>query len=167
MPSTHAVCGLFGNQTQGRDIEDQSGIVVHARQGAQSLIRPAQDMNPLNGRHVLKDSSPWQRGWAWYPWEIGKGMMSRHSEKTATSLDKVRWSGWCSFVAMPLPDLTPCDFFLWGYVKDKVYVPPMSTTLQALQKRGLDGNMLLNKWTELNYRWDVCRVTKGAHFEHL
>jgi hypothetical protein len=23
------------------------------------------------------------------------------------------------------PDLTPCDFFLWGYVKDKVYVPTL------------------------------------------
>jgi len=22
------------------------------------------------------------------------------------------------------PDATPCDFFLWGYVKDQVYVPP-------------------------------------------
>jgi hypothetical protein len=20
---------------------------------------------------------------------------------------------------------TPCDFFLWGYVKDEVYVPPL------------------------------------------
>ena len=20
---------------------------------------------------------------------------------------------------------TPCDFFLWGYVKDQVYVPPL------------------------------------------
>ncbi|GBM35241.1 hypothetical protein AVEN_45510-1 [Araneus ventricosus] len=33
------------------------------------------------------------------------------------------------------PDLKPCDFFLWGYVKGKVYIPPMSTTLQALQER--------------------------------
>ena len=23
------------------------------------------------------------------------------------------------------PDATPCDFFLWGYVKDQVYVPPL------------------------------------------
>ncbi|PNF28849.1 hypothetical protein B7P43_G04437 [Cryptotermes secundus] len=23
------------------------------------------------------------------------------------------------------PDLTPCDFFLWGFVKDEVYVPPL------------------------------------------
>jgi hypothetical protein len=21
------------------------------------------------------------------------------------------------------PDATPCDFFVWGYVKDQVYVP--------------------------------------------
>ncbi|GBM04721.1 hypothetical protein AVEN_44852-1 [Araneus ventricosus] len=71
------------------------------------------------------------------------------------------------------PDLTPSDFFLWGYVKDKVYVPPMPTTLQALQERitaavtDMDRNMLLNDWTGLDYRWDVCRVTKGAHIEHL
>ncbi|GBN65570.1 hypothetical protein AVEN_232475-1 [Araneus ventricosus] len=71
------------------------------------------------------------------------------------------------------PDLTPCDFFLRGYVKDKVYVPPMPTKLQALQERitdavtDIDGNMVLNVWTELDYRWDVCRVTKNAHFEHL
>ncbi|GBM96310.1 hypothetical protein AVEN_6823-1 [Araneus ventricosus] len=69
------------------------------------------------------------------------------------------------------PDLTPCDFSLWGYEKDKVYVPSMPTTLQALQERitvavtEIDGNMLLNVWTELDYRWDVCRVTKGAHIE--
>ena len=23
------------------------------------------------------------------------------------------------------PDLTPCDFFLWGYVKDNAYKPPL------------------------------------------
>ncbi|GBL92669.1 hypothetical protein AVEN_119070-1 [Araneus ventricosus] len=50
---------------------------------------------------------------------------------------------------------------------------PMPTTLQALQERitaavkDIDGNMLLNVWTELDYLWDVCRVTKGAHIEHL
>ncbi|GBL95012.1 hypothetical protein AVEN_44087-1 [Araneus ventricosus] len=71
------------------------------------------------------------------------------------------------------PDLTPSDFFLWSYVKDNVYAPPMPTTLQALQERitaavtDIDGNMLLNVWTELDYLWDVCRVTKDAHIEHL
>ena len=25
------------------------------------------------------------------------------------------------------PDMTPCDFFLWGYVKERVYVPPLTS----------------------------------------
>ncbi|GBN65958.1 hypothetical protein AVEN_79858-1 [Araneus ventricosus] len=64
------------------------------------------------------------------------------------------------------PDLTPFDFFLWGYVKEKVYVPPMPTALQALQT-DIGGNMLLNVWTELDYRWDARLVTRSAHIEHL
>jgi hypothetical protein len=27
--------------------------------------------------------------------------------------------------------------------------------------------MLQNVWNELDYRLDVCRVTQGAHIEHL
>jgi hypothetical protein len=71
------------------------------------------------------------------------------------------------------PDLTPCDFFLWGFVKDIVYVPPLPTTLQELKERitaavmNIDRQMLLKVWAELDYRLDVCRVTKGAHIEHL
>ena len=41
-----------------------------------------------------------------------------------------RWIGRASHNDSPLlpwpprsPDLTPCDFFLWGYIKDRVYVP--------------------------------------------
>jgi len=28
------------------------------------------------------------------------------------------------------PDLTPCDFFFWEFVKDTVYVPPLPANLQ-------------------------------------
>ena len=28
------------------------------------------------------------------------------------------------------PDLTPCDFFLWEFVKDSVYVPTLPTSLR-------------------------------------
>jgi hypothetical protein len=30
-----------------------------------------------------------------------------------------------------LPDLTSCDFFLWGYVKDNVFVPSLLTDMLA------------------------------------
>ena len=31
------------------------------------------------------------------------------------------WFEWSKSVAARSPDLTPCDFFLWGFVKSKVY----------------------------------------------
>ena len=34
-----------------------------------------------------------------------------------------------------LPDLTPYDFFLWGFVKDSVYVPPLPMSLNELRIR--------------------------------
>jgi hypothetical protein len=33
------------------------------------------------------------------------------------------------------PDMTPMDFFLWGFVNDSVYVPPLPTTLHELKTR--------------------------------
>ena len=33
------------------------------------------------------------------------------------------------------PDLTPCDFFLWGFVKDSIYVPPLPMSLNELRDR--------------------------------
>jgi hypothetical protein len=66
------------------------------------------------------------------------------------------------------PDLTPCDFFLCGYVKDRVCVPPLPATLVELLERisaavtTIDMGMLQKVCTELDYRLDVCRVTNGA-----
>jgi hypothetical protein len=40
-------------------------------------------------------------------------------------------------LAWPLhsPDTTPCDFFLWRYVKDQVYVPPLPASILELKVR--------------------------------
>ena len=48
------------------------------------------------------------------------------------------------------PDLTPCDFFLWGYVKDNAYKPPLPQNVRELQDRiraavqTIDGNKLVS-----------------------
>ena len=71
------------------------------------------------------------------------------------------------------PDATPCYFFLWGYVKDQVYVPPLPVSIPELKVRirtaneTITADMLQTVWNELDYRVDVCRIIKGAHIEHL
>jgi len=73
----------------------------------------------------------------------------------------------------PSPDATPCDLFLWGYVKDQVYVPPLPASNPELKVRirtaieTITADVLQTVWNELDYRVDVCRITKGAHIEHL
>jgi len=53
-----------------------------------------------------------------------------------------QWIGWgahedlkfCRWLAQS-PDLTPCDYFLWGYVKDKVFVLPQPMSIPDLKNR--------------------------------
>jgi hypothetical protein len=76
------------------------------------------------------------------------------------------WPAWS-------PDLTPCDYFLWGYVKDKMFLPPQPISIPDLKNRitaaveTIKPDLLIRVWQELDCRLDECRVTKGAHIEHL
>ena len=71
------------------------------------------------------------------------------------------------------PDVTPCDYFLWGYVKDKAFVPPQPASIPGLKNRItaaveiITPDLLIRVWQELDYRLDVCHATKGAYIEHL
>ncbi|KAJ4439663.1 hypothetical protein ANN_07791 [Periplaneta americana] len=71
------------------------------------------------------------------------------------------------------PDLTPCDFFLWGFIKDQVYVLLLPANLPELRDRireavaAITPDMLIKVWEELAYILDVCRATNGADIEHL
>ena len=91
-----------------------------------------------------------------------------------------RWIGHASGKDQPLmlwslrsPDIMPCDFFLWGYVKDRVFISPLPCDLTDLKARiipavkNIDAPMLTCVWQELEYHIDVCRVTHDPHIEHL
>jgi len=67
------------------------------------------------------------------------------------------------------PDATPCDFFLWGYVQDQFYVPPLPASIPELKVRIRTAieTITTDIRNELDYSVDVCRITKGAHIEHL
>ena len=70
----------------------------------------------------------------------------------------------------PSPDITPLDFFLWGYVKDKVFSIPVPD-ITNLKARTTDAfatiteDMLENTWREIDYRLEVLSATKRAHVE--
>jgi len=55
----------------------------------------------------------------------------------------------------------------------KVFVPALPRDLADLKARiiaavkNIDAPILTRVWQELEYRIDVCRVTGGAHIEHL
>jgi hypothetical protein len=74
-----------------------------------------------------------------------------------------RWIGRAAPIAWPprSPDLTPLYFFFWGFVKDRVYVPPLPANVVAK----VTPEMLSRVWQEIDYRWDVCRITNGSHIE--
>ncbi|GBM65542.1 hypothetical protein AVEN_83389-1 [Araneus ventricosus] len=64
------------------------------------------------------------------------------------------------------PDLNPLDFFLWGYIKQRVYSTP-SPTLKELRNRITDAcarvspAMLYNMQREVQSRVQMCIVAEG------
>jgi len=71
------------------------------------------------------------------------------------------------------PDMTPCEFFLWGYVKERVSVPPLPADLDQLTNRitaavnSVTEVTLRRVWDEFSYRVDVVRAAGGGLIEHI
>jgi hypothetical protein len=80
----------------------------------------------------------------------------------AIGYDKmVQWIG------LHVPDTTPLDFFLWGYVNDKIYaIEVRDLQAQIVEAVGtITLDMLQRTGAELDYRLDIPCVTNGAHVE--
>jgi hypothetical protein len=77
---------------------------------------------------------------------------------------------WTNQVATPFSRQTPLDFFLWGYVKDRVYATPICDVAELRRKitdviSTITSDMLNNTWAEIEYRLDILRATNGAYVE--
>ncbi|XP_076322031.1 uncharacterized protein LOC143231372 [Tachypleus tridentatus] len=62
------------------------------------------------------------------------------------------------------PDLTPIDFFLWGFLKDKVY-----STKRAIEEKCalIPDEMVFDVCTSISFRYEMCLEQNGFQFEHL
>ena len=68
------------------------------------------------------------------------------------------------------PDLNPCDYFLWGYLKDKVYAKQI-TSIEILEKEIINEiekipkNMLSRVFENMRKRMKRVIEAKGGHIE--
>uniref|UniRef100_A0A915EH83 Transposase n=1 Tax=Ditylenchus dipsaci TaxID=166011 RepID=A0A915EH83_9BILA len=68
------------------------------------------------------------------------------------------------------PDLTPCDFFLWGYLKSRIY-RTQPADLNELRQRivhefeNLPGDMVLRSIDSYGRRLERCLEVEGKSVE--
>ena len=85
-----------------------------------------------------------------------------------------RWIGRRGAIEWPArsPDLTPCDFFLWGYLKNKVYAQRIRS-IDHLKERitncitelNTDKELLRRVCRSVAVRVEDCIKANGDHFE--
>lgn len=86
-----------------------------------------------------------------------------------------RWIGRFGPIAWPprSPDLSPNDFFLWGYLKSKVYNSVQIQNVEELKQRirtacnEINPIYLSNTVQEFYNRLAYCLEREGGHFEHI
>lgn len=69
-------------------------------------------------------------------------------------------------------DLTPLDFFLWGYLKEKVYVNNPRTIPELKDEiirhiNGIEPQVCLSVIGNLDHRMEVCRRGRGGHLADI
>ncbi len=70
------------------------------------------------------------------------------------------------------PDLSPPDFFLWNYLKNRVYMaaPRNLEELKgniAREIENIDKKTLEHVFLNLMKRCRICKANSGGHFQHL
>lgn len=105
------------------------------------------------------------------------GAPPHYTRSVRQYLDQVfpgRWIGRRGVIEWPArsPDLTPLDYFLWGYLKGKVYTtkPQNLDELRAriIHEMDIIPQEMYQRATEAFYtRLAHCQTVEGQHFEHL
>ena len=75
-------------------------------------------------------------------------------------------------MASTLPDLSACDFFLWGYLKEKVYAHRPYTIKERKdcireEIQGIPVNMLGKVMDNVRQRTKMCLTSNGAHLSDI
>lgn len=84
-----------------------------------------------------------------------------------------RWIGRRGTIEWPArsPDLTPMDFFLWGYIKNKIYVTSPQDLADLRQRiinicTDISPEIIRSAIENFYVRLGICQDRNGEHFEH-
>jgi hypothetical protein len=112
----------------------------------QQFLIPQLDEDDQEGRiHFQQDGEPLH-----YFTEVPEYLNTRFLGRRTGRAEPIAWP--------PLsPDLTPLDIFLWGFLKDNVFVSPLHSTVFLLPTRIIAAvgevtpEMLRSVWQEIGY----------------
>ncbi|KYM97850.1 hypothetical protein ALC62_11454, partial [Cyphomyrmex costatus] len=99
-----------------------------------------------------------------------KGIVRRHLDDTFPE-----WFGKGSVTPWPArsPDYNPCDFFLWGAIKEKVFMHANIETADEMTElilrtiERIDNDKIQRATRNVQKRARKCIKVGGGHFEHL
>lgn len=104
------------------------------------------------------------------------GAPAHYATRVRSYLDSKRpgkWIGRGGPVPWPprSPDLTPCDFFLWGHLKEKVYKTPVQSVEDLKTRirrhyREITPEILREVWKHAEFRLYALQRVSGKHLEH-
>lgn len=111
----------------------------------------------------------------WFQMDGAPPHSTRPITRFLNAIFQDRWIGRFGPITWPprSPDLSPNDFFLWGYVSSKIYNNVEIETTEELKNRivtacdQINPNFLRNTVGEFYDRLGFCLEREGGHFEHL
>lgn len=160
--------GILGQEIIGPIFLDERLTGASYLRVLQTQVEEMLDEVPLN----LLQSLVWQQDGAPPHYEIR--VRQYLSEKFPS-----RWIGRGGPIPWPArsPDLTPCDFYLWGDVKRLVYSGARTevtsrheliSRIESAFVQVKNNRTVLDRLRgNLRRRAEVCIAQDGAHFEHL
>jgi len=161
--SVNVWCGIVDGQVIGPYFFD--GTVT-----GQSYFQFLQNEFPVLLENVPLDT----RLRMWFQQDGAPAHFARVVRNYLNVLFPQRWIGRNGYVSWPArsPDLTPLDFYLWGYIKNVVY-KDRPITAENLKRRIRDAianipqRVIRNVVESFRRRLELCLEVNGGNIEHL
>ena len=121
----------------------------------------------LKKRHKLSQTTYQQDGATWHITQPVKTFLETNLKNRILSRQfPFEWPA-------NSPDLSPLDFWFWGYVKTEVYKHGRPESLEILKERihnvvqSINVDHLKAAVQDVLVRAEICEEVSGSHFEHL